>query len=95
MIRRSVYFTPDCSILHRTAVAFRDCLRDENNAHLRDQYGELKWDLVENEYVTIYDYSDLKTPMIRRILSWAGVTDMDITLKENLRARNWPEHLIL
>lgn len=51
---RNVYVVADGSILHRVAVAFRDCLRDENNLDLKEEYGELKWQLAQrNDFVTI------------------------------------------
>lgn len=93
---RNVYVVPDNGIVHRSAVALRDCLRNERNSDLREEYGKLKWHLAERkDYVTIWDYTDRKTQVIRKVLKRAGLTDKEITTKEELRVTHWPEDLMI
>ncbi len=93
--RRSVYVVPDGGVLHRTALAFRDCLRKEGNSDLREEYGKLKWELVKEEFMDIWKYGDSKTATVRKVLLRAGVSEEDIDAKERMRVRNWPEHLLI
>ena len=93
---RNVYVVPDGSIQHRSAVAFRDCLRNEENSDLREEYGELKRKLAERkDFVTIWAYADQKNGVIRKTLKRARWTDEEITEKEEMRVANWPDALIV
>ena len=93
---RNVYVVADGSILHRGAVAFRDCLRDEKNSDLKEEYGTLKWELAQRrDFVTIWDYTDEKKAVIRKVMKRAGWTDEEIIKKEELRVVNWPKEFII
>ena len=93
---RNVYVIPDGSIQHRSTVAFRDCLRKEENSDLKEEYGQLKWALAKRkDFVTIWDYADAKKSVVRKVLKRAGWTDEQITAKEDMRVRNWPGELIM
>ena len=68
----------------------------EENSDLREEYGKLKWELAKRkDFVTIWDYADQKKGVVRKVLKRAGWNDEQITEKEELRVRNWPEELIL
>ena len=93
---RSVYVVPENGLIHRCSVAFRDCLRSEENSDLKLEYGNLKWQLAQRkDFRTMLEYSDSKTEVVRKVLKRAGVTDEDIAEKEASRVDNWPEELII
>jgi hypothetical protein len=92
---RNVYFVADGCLQHRNAVDFRDCLRKEENADLRDEYGRTKWELSERDGVTVFNYGELKNEIIRKVLLRAGWSIEDILAKENLKVKNWPEWLLV
>ena len=93
---RNVYVVPDGCLHHRSCVALRDTLRLEENKDLREEYGQLKWDLAaKGEYAHIWEYASMKNDIVRTVLKRAGWTDEMVDEKEAMRVRNWPEALII
>lgn len=77
---RHVYVVGEGSMPVRNCLALRDTLR--RHSELSEEYGRLKIGLAQREYDNIMQYSTLKNPVIRKILTEAGWTDEEIDEKE-------------
>lgn len=91
MPHRNVYIVPDGGMHHRSAIAFRDTLRDEKNKDLREDYGSLKWKLVANdEFTDIWQYAEQKNEIVRKVLQRAGWSEEELDKKDAMREKHWP-----
>lgn len=74
--KRNIYICIQGSLALKNHLALRSVLRE--NDELRDEYGKVKMELAEKEWVHVDDYTRSKNKTVFNILQKAGLTDEEL-----------------
>jgi GrpB-like predicted nucleotidyltransferase (UPF0157 family) len=85
--QRNLYVVLKDSMVLRSYLDLRETLRAD--PALRDEYGELKIKLAQQEWNDVMEYATAKNGMIRKILLKAGWTQDEIDEKERRAVKSW------
>ncbi|KAL2039875.1 hypothetical protein N7G274_007278 [Stereocaulon virgatum] len=91
--RRNVYVAAEGSLPVRSCLAFRDLLRREQYAALREEYARVKRGLCEGgrEWGDVMQYSRGKDAIVRKVLEEAGWSGSMVNEKERACVGGWEE----
>ena len=84
---RNLYVVLKDSMVCRSYLDLRDTLRVD--AALRDEYGDLKMKLAQQEWDDVMEYATAKNGMVRKILEKAGWNPEQIDEKERRAVKGW------
>ena len=85
--QRNVYVILKDSMVLRSYLDLRETLRVDKT--LRDEYGDLKMKLAQQEWDDVMEYATAKNGMVRKILEKAGWSQAEIDEKERRAVKGW------
>ena len=85
--QRNLYVVLKDSMVLRSYLDLRETLRVDTA--LRDEYGDLKMKLAQQEWDDVMEYATAKNGMVGKILEKAGWSQVEIDEKERRAVKGW------